>query len=107
MVHDTIQLIDDTLVISEIFGLFFFGNKNKINVYLFRSDPFGVALINFEDSIIQLAPGSPGSIVDRSIVVHRDPDDFGRGMFTDSLTTGYFDVNNRFVLPFLQTLVHV
>ncbi len=41
------------------------------------------------DSRISLLPGAPNSIVGRSIVVHADADDLGKGGFPDSLTTGH------------------
>jgi hypothetical protein len=53
-----------------------------------RSDQFGSAIIDFEDFIIQLNPGSTSSILDKSIIVHKDIDDLGRGMYSDSITTG-------------------
>ncbi|CAF5135409.1 unnamed protein product, partial [Rotaria sp. Silwood1] len=53
------------------------------------SDEFGIAMIDFEDSIIQLHTESTSSILDKSIVVHKDTDDLGRGMYSDSKTTGH------------------
>ncbi len=53
-----------------------------------RSDQFGNAIINFEDFIIQLDPRSFSSILGKSIVVHKDMDDLGRGVASDSATTG-------------------
>ncbi len=53
-----------------------------------RSDQFGNAVIDFEDFIIQLDPRSISSILDKSIVVHKNMDDLGRGIASDSATTG-------------------
>ncbi len=53
-----------------------------------RSDQFGSAIIDFEDFIIQLHSRSASSILSKSIVVHKDTDDLGRGMHSDSKTTG-------------------
>jgi hypothetical protein len=57
-------------------------------LFFSRSDQFGSAIIDFEDSIIQLHPISTSSILDKSIVVHKDMDDLGRGIYDDSKTTG-------------------
>ena len=47
----------------------------------------GVAKIDYEDALIQLS--GPHSIAGRSVVVHADPDDLGRGGHDDSKTTGH------------------
>ncbi|CAF4372889.1 unnamed protein product, partial [Rotaria sordida] len=52
------------------------------------SDRFGSALVDFEDSIIQLHTKSTSSILNKAIVVHKDTDDLGRGTYNDSKTTG-------------------
>jgi len=53
-----------------------------------QSNGFGIAHININDSIIQLGD-SVQSIQNRTIVVHRDIDDLGRGGQVDSNTTGH------------------
>ncbi|KAL5457271.1 hypothetical protein EMCRGX_G034518 [Ephydatia muelleri] len=47
----------------------------------------GEALVDIVDKQIPLT--GPNSIVGRSIVVHADKDDYGRGGFDDSKTTGH------------------
>jgi hypothetical protein len=77
--------------LGNIWWVFFFHRISAANFFAFifsRSDPFGNAIINFEDFIIQLDPRSISSILDKSIVVHKDMDDLGRGMYSDSQTTG-------------------
>ena len=44
--------------------------------------------MNISDKLISLYPGQ-GCIMGRSVVVHADPDDLGRGGFSDSKTTGH------------------
>ena len=51
------------------------------------ASPDGVALISITDNIISLT--GPYTILGRSVVVHADPDDFGKGTFSDSLKTGH------------------
>ena len=46
------------------------------------------AIINKTDKEISLFPGK-GCIIGRSVVVHADPDDLGRGGYADSKTTGH------------------
>ncbi|KAI5695356.1 superoxide dismutase [Cu-Zn] isoform X2 [Diaphorina citri] len=52
-----------------------------------EASPSGVASFEFEDKIISLT--GPYSILGRGLIVHSDKDDFGRGMFNDSTTTGH------------------
>ena len=47
----------------------------------------GQVELEFEDDIITL--DGPQSIVGRSVVIHADEDDLGRGSFPDSTTTGH------------------
>jgi Cu/Zn superoxide dismutase len=53
-----------------------------------RSDSSGSVTIDLEDSIIQLHNLSRSSILNKSIVVHKDEDDLGHGAHSDSHTTG-------------------
>ncbi|CAF3979332.1 unnamed protein product [Adineta steineri] len=53
------------------------------------SDSFGNVYIDFEDSIIQLHNLTKSSILNKSIVIHKDNDDLGRGNHDDSHTTGH------------------
>jgi len=48
----------------------------------------GKATIDITDKQISLFPGKD-CIIGRSVVVHADPDDLGKGGFTDSKTTGH------------------
>lgn len=50
------------------------------------ADSDGNAIFSFEDSLIKLR--GPISIIGRSVVVHADPDDLGKGGNEASLTTG-------------------
>lgn len=52
-----------------------------------EASPSGVASFEFEDKIISLT--GPYSILGRGLIVHSDKDDFGRGMFNDSASTGH------------------
>mmetsp|Transcript_45539 Transcript_45539/g.72833 ORF Transcript_45539/g.72833 Transcript_45539/m.72833 type:complete len:193 (+) Transcript_45539:456-1034(+) len=47
----------------------------------------GVATVELMDELVQL--NGANSIIGRSIVVHADEDDLGKGGFQDSLTTGH------------------
>jgi len=47
----------------------------------------GVASFSGEDHLVQLT--GPYSVIGRSVVVHADPDDLGKGGFPDSGTTGH------------------
>ncbi|XP_063225390.1 uncharacterized protein LOC134532658 [Bacillus rossius redtenbacheri] len=47
----------------------------------------GVARVHVVDGHIRLT--GPHSVVGRSVVVHSDEDDLGKGGFSDSLTTGH------------------
>jgi Cu/Zn superoxide dismutase len=51
------------------------------------SDGVNDSTLIYEDPVIQLA--GPTSIIGRSVVVHADEDDLGRGGFEDSKTTGH------------------
>ena len=46
------------------------------------------AAVDITDKQISLFPGK-GCIMGRSVVVHADPDDLGKGGFADSKTTGH------------------
>ena len=46
------------------------------------------ATVNITDKQISLFPGK-SCIMGRSVVVHADPDDLGKGGFPDSKTTGH------------------
>jgi len=50
------------------------------------ADESGKALVEIKDSMIQLA--GPDSIIGRTVVVHADPDDLGKGGHELSLATG-------------------
>jgi Cu-Zn family superoxide dismutase len=47
----------------------------------------GIVDVTFTDSCVSLLPASAASIVGRSVVLHADEDDLGRG--GHSLTTGH------------------
>ncbi|KAJ2919605.1 hypothetical protein MD484_g783, partial [Candolleomyces efflorescens] len=51
-----------------------------------QTDAGGVALLDFEDSVISL--NGPTSIIGRAVVLHAGTDDLGLGMNADTLTTG-------------------
>ncbi|KAL1140268.1 hypothetical protein AAG570_000200 [Ranatra chinensis] len=51
------------------------------------ADASGVAMFTIQDNLISLV--GEHSVLGRAIVVHADKDDFGKGGFTDSLTTGH------------------
>lgn len=51
------------------------------------ADNSGSAIFGFTDRELQL--NGELSIIGRSLVVHEDKDDLGRGNFSDSLTTGH------------------
>ncbi|KAK6638136.1 hypothetical protein RUM44_008561 [Polyplax serrata] len=51
------------------------------------ASPDGVALISITDNVISLT--GPYTILARSVVVHADADDFGKGVFPDSSKTGH------------------
>jgi len=52
-----------------------------------NADKNGNAVFDGTDNQIQLC--GPHSIIGRSVVVHADPDDLGKGGHADSLTTGH------------------
>lgn len=58
------------------------GDLGNIDAFL------GKAIVNISDRQINLFPGER-CIMGRSVVVHADPDDLGRGGFPDSKTTGH------------------
>ena len=45
------------------------------------------ATYRWEDQLVMLS--GPNSVIGRSMVCHADPDDLGKGGFSDSLTTGH------------------
>lgn len=47
----------------------------------------GIAKIDMEDSLVKLR--GKYSVIGRSLIIHEDPDDLGKGGFPDSLTTGH------------------
>lgn len=49
----------------------------------------GTVWIDVTDDMISLKTGSPNSIIGRSVVIHADEDDLGKGTFPDSKTTGH------------------
>jgi len=51
------------------------------------ADASGNVDVEFEDHLLSLS--GPNSIVGRTMVVHADPDDLGKGGHEDSLTTGH------------------
>ncbi|XP_053210119.1 superoxide dismutase [Cu-Zn]-like [Panonychus citri] len=51
-----------------------------------EADQSGKATFDFDDSVIMLSDSN--SVIGRSIVVHADPDDLGRGGHESSKTTG-------------------
>lgn len=53
-----------------------------------RFDTKGVAKIRREDTLVKLR-GTKANVIGRSIVVHQDPDDLGKGGHDDSLKTGH------------------
>lgn len=50
------------------------------------ADAFGRVCARFYDSLVRLS--GPTSVVGRSVVLHADPDDLGRGGDAESLRTG-------------------
>uniref|UniRef100_A0A023G585 superoxide dismutase n=1 Tax=Amblyomma triste TaxID=251400 RepID=A0A023G585_AMBTT len=52
-----------------------------------KADDSSSAVFSFSDRLLQL--NGDYSIIGRSLVVHEDRDDLGRGNFSDSLTTGH------------------
>ncbi|CAF0784750.1 unnamed protein product [Didymodactylos carnosus] len=52
------------------------------------TDQNGYAVIHLTDPIIRLDDGNQ-SIINRTIVIHQDVDDFGLGQYPDSKTTGH------------------
>jgi Cu-Zn family superoxide dismutase len=54
-----------------------------------EADAGGVAEFTLRDGLISLLPGDKASIIGRSVVVHADEDDLGRGGYPDSATTGH------------------
>lgn len=51
------------------------------------ADKDGIAHFDLEDNLVKLR--GKHSVIGRSIIVHADPDDLGRGGFPDSKTTGH------------------
>ena len=51
------------------------------------ADAAGAVVVDLVDSMISLR--GPHSIIGRSVVIHADEDDLGRGGQSDSLTTGH------------------
>jgi Cu-Zn family superoxide dismutase len=54
-----------------------------------EADAEGVAEFEMVDAMLSLQPASEMSIIGRSVIVHADEDDLGRGSFPDSKTTGH------------------
>jgi superoxide dismutase, Cu-Zn family len=52
-------------------------------------DENGECSVSFVARFVSLLPNSPHSIIGRSLVVHSQEDDLGRGSFPDSTTTGH------------------
>jgi Cu-Zn family superoxide dismutase len=52
------------------------------------ADDRGVVRMQMTDSVIKLR-GVKANIIGRSVVIHEDPDDLGKGGHDDSLTTGH------------------
>ena len=48
----------------------------------------GIAKYSFTDNLIKLS-GTKANIIGRSVVIHQDIDDLGKGGYNDSLTTGH------------------
>jgi Cu-Zn family superoxide dismutase len=48
----------------------------------------GIAKYSFTDNLIKLR-GTKANIIGRSVVIHQDVDDLGKGGHSDSLTTGH------------------
>ena len=53
-----------------------------------KTDNNGNVDLQFSDNLIKLR-GTKSNIIGRSIVIHEDKDDEGKGNFPDSLTTGH------------------
>lgn len=53
-----------------------------------RADNNGNVDFQFSDKLIKLR-GSKSNIIGRSVVIHEDEDDEGKGKYDDSLTTGH------------------
>ena len=53
-----------------------------------KTDNNGVARFKFADRLISLKHNKR-NILGRSVIIHRDPDDLGKGGHDDSLTTGH------------------
>lgn len=52
------------------------------------TDKNGCAKFVFYDNMIKLR-GVKSNIIGRGLIIHEDPDDLGKGGFSDSLTTGH------------------
>lgn len=52
-----------------------------------NSDSQGIVDITFEDNLVDLM--GQYSVIGRTVVIHENPDDLGRGGHSDSLTTGH------------------
>lgn len=53
-----------------------------------EADSEGKIIIQFTDHMIKLR-GEEANIIGRGLIVHADPDDCGKGSFSDSKTTGH------------------
>lgn len=53
-----------------------------------ESDKKGESKFKFSDHLISLK-NNKRNILGRSVIIHEDPDDLGKGGFKDSLTTGH------------------
>ena len=65
------------------------GNKNRHvgDLGNLKADKDGVAEFYLEDDLVKLS--GKYSVIGRSIVVHEDEDDLGKGNYADSITTGH------------------
>lgn len=73
------------------FGMVHSGPNDKVrhvgDLGNLDADKKGYAEIDFVDSYVKLR--GKYSVIGRSVVIHEDPDDLGKGGHSDSLTTGH------------------
>lgn len=53
-----------------------------------KANSDGKVIIEFNDHLIKLR-GEEANIIGRGLIVHEDEDDYGKGLFSDSKTTGH------------------